>query len=202
MIKVYGDILSRAGIVMFTLELLGQPYEVIELAPGSEATQQPDYLALNPTAKVPTIQDKELTLWETQAILFYLAANYGDNLLWSDTPAKVADIQRWSLFISNQLEAAALDMLIHVEESDGQPDPAFLNKTGQVLQHFLSVLESHLQSREYLAEDKLTVADIHGASVLDWSRQAGFDMQPYPGVDRWISHILAHPAQQRLMHQA
>jgi len=199
MIKVYGGVFSRAGMVMFALEALGLEYDVVDMKPRAPDTRDPEYLALNPMGKLPTIQDGGLTLWESQAILFYLASSYGDHKLWADTPAKVAEIQRWSLFISNQLEAPALEMLIQVKYSEGGPDQAVLDKAGAEFDRFLPVLEAHLQGREYLAEDKLTVADIHGALVLAWGKLAGFDYSRYPQVNSWIKRMLNDPAQQRVM---
>ncbi|MCV6588603.1 MAG: glutathione S-transferase family protein [Marinobacterium sp.] len=199
MIRVYGGIFSRAGMVMCALEALGVEYENIDMAPRSAQTSSPEYRALNPMGKVPTLQDGDLTLWETQAILFYLAASYGDNLLWADTPAKVAEIQRWSLFIGNQLEAAALQMLIQVKYSDGNPDQAAIDQASQTLEAFLPVLEQHLTGKEWLAEDKMTVADIHGGLVLAWGKLAGFDYSRYPAVNNWIKRLLNCDAQQTLM---
>lgn len=199
MIKVYGGVFSRAGMVMCALEALGVPFENVSMAPGSPETRHPEYLALNPMGKVPTIQDGDLVLWETQAILFYLASRYGDNLLWADTPARVAEIQRWSLFVSNQLEAAALEMLIQAKYSDGSPDQAVIDKAGVTFDRFLPVLESHLADKPWLAEGKMTVADIHGALVLAWGKLAGFDYSRYPAVNSWIKRVLTSDPQQRVM---
>lgn len=202
MIKVYGGVFSRAGMVMCALEALGLPFENVAMAPRSPQTQSPEYLALNPMGKVPTLQDGDLVLWETQAILFYLASCYGDNLLWADTPAKVAEIQRWSLFISNQLEAPALEMLIQAKYSDGHPDQAVIDKAGLAFDQFLPVLEQHLTGKTWLAEGKMTVADIHGALVLAWGKLAGFDYSRYPAVNAWIKQVLTSEAQQRVMARA
>jgi len=199
MIKVYGGVFSRAGMVMCALEALGVPFENVSMAPRSPETRHPEYLALNPMGKVPTIQDGELVLWETQAILFYLASSYGDNLLWADTPARVAEIQRWSLFVSNQLEADALEMLIQVKYSDGNPDQAVIDKAAVTFDRFLPVLESHLADKQWVAEGKMTVADIHGALVLAWGKLAGFDYSRYPAVNSWIKRVLTSEPQQRVM---
>ncbi|MBY4678619.1 glutathione S-transferase family protein [Marinobacterium arenosum] len=202
MIKVHGGIFSRAGMVMFALEELGQPYEMVDMAPRSAPTRSEEYLALNPNGKLPTLQDGDLTLWETQAILFYLAQKYGDNKLWADSLEQVAEIYRWSLYVSNQLEVPALDMLIQAKYSDGKPDAAVLDKAGGEFRRFLPTLEARLEGRKYVACDHLTVADIHGALVLAWGKLAGFDFSDYPNVNSWIKRMLNHPAQQKLMARA
>lgn len=202
MIKVYGGLYSRASMVMCVLETLGLEYENIPMLPRSEATQSEEYRALNPTGKLPTLVDGDLVLWESQAILFYLARKYGDAELWVDTIEQEADLYRWSLFISNQLEVPALDMLLALKYAQGEPDQAFIDLQAQTLTRFLPVLENHLQGKDYLVSGKLTVADFHGASVMSWPKAAGFDYQPYPAIERWLNRITALPAQEKVRSQA
>ncbi|WP_417224660.1 glutathione S-transferase family protein [Amphritea sp.] len=202
MIKVYGGVYSRACMVMCTLETLGLEYEHIAMMPRSEPTQSADYLALNPTGKLPTLVDGDLVLWESQAILFYLARKYGAGLLWVDTLEQEADLYRWSLYISNQLEVPALALLLAVKYAQGEPDQQVIDAQALLLKRFLPTLESHLQGKDYLVGDKLTVADFHGAAVLAWPKMAGFDYSAYPAVVRWIEHIQGLPVQQKVMQRA
>lgn len=202
MIKVYGGVYSRASMVMCVLETLGLTYESIPMLPRSEATQSKEYRALNPTGKLPTLVDGDLVLWESQAILFYLARKYGDGALWVDTLEQEADLYRWSLFISNQIEVPALDMLLTVKYAQGEPDQSVIDTQAKMLARFLPVLEAHLQGQEYLVSGKLTVADFHGASVMAWPKVAGFDYTPYPAIDGWLRRILALPVQKKVRSQA
>lgn len=203
MIKVYGSVFSRASMVMCALEELGLEYENIEMLPRSEGTQSDEYRALNPTGKLPTLVDGELVLWESQAILFYLARKYGAQKLWVEGFALEAELYRWSLFISNQLEVAALDMLLSVKFArDGQVDEQKQAALAEILDRFLPVLEAHMIGREYLVSDHLTVADLHGAAVLAWPKLAGFDYSRYPAVGAWIREILALPSQKRVRERS
>ena len=204
MIKVYGSAFSRGSMVMCVLETLGVEYENFAFNPRSEGTQTDDYRQLNPTGKVPTLEDGDLVLWESQAILFYLARKYGDGLLWVDTLEQEADLYRWSLFISNQIEAPALDMLIAVKYApQGEaPDQDKIAGLSAILERFLPVLEEHLQGKEYLVSDKLTVADFHGAQVLSWPKLAGFDYSRYPAVEGWLRGILSLPVQKAVRQKA
>ncbi|MBV0933098.1 glutathione S-transferase family protein [Marinobacterium weihaiense] len=202
MIKVYGSVFSRAGMVMLALEELGLEYESVDMLPRSEQTQSEDYRALNPTGKIPTLVDGELVLFETQAILYYLARQYGNGCLWADTPAAEADILRWSLYISNQMEVPALDMLMQFKFNRGAPDAEVMARASAELERFLPLLEQQLHGRTWISGDHFTIADIHGGLVLSWPKLAGFDYSAYPEVHRWIKSVLSHPAQQRLMAQA
>lgn len=203
MMKLYGGVFSRGSMVMCALENLGLEYELAPMTARDSQTQSAEYRALNPTGKIPTLVDGDLVLFETQAILFYLAQKYGNNLLWAETPEQVAEIYRWSLYVSNQMEVPALNMLLEVKYStDGKGDPAKLAQAGAELERFLPVLEQHLEGREYVAGDKRTVADIHGASVLAWAKLAGFDYDRYPNVHSWIKRQLTSDAQKRVMARA
>lgn len=203
MIKVYGGVFSRASMVMCALEELGLAYECVDLLPRSAGTQTQAYRALNPTGKLPTLEDGDLVLWETQAILFYLARKYGANQLWVDSPEQEADLFRWSLYISNQIEAPALDLMLLTKfAKDGVTEGEKLAQLTAQLDRFIPVLEAHLGGREFLVGEHLTVADIHGAGVLAWPKLAGYDYSPYPHVAAWLRRILALPSQKRVRARA
>lgn len=203
MIKVYGGVFSRGSMVMCVLETLGVEYEMVSMTARDETTQTAEYRALNPTGKIPTIIDGDLVLFETQAILFYLAQKYGNNLLWAETPEEIAEIYRWSLYVSNQMEVPALDLLLQFKYSpDGKGDADKVAAASAELDRFLPVLEKHLEGRDFVACGKRTVADIHGASVLAWAKLSGFDYDRYPNVHAWIKRQLKSDAAQRVMAKA
>ncbi len=201
MLKVYGTVQSRAAMVLVALEMLGLPYEHIDIATRSEASQSDEYRQLNPTGKVPTLQDGEFVLFETQAILFYLARKYGKGTLWVTTPEEEADLWRWSLYISNQLEVPALDLLLQTKYAGGNPDLIVIEKAKQAMQRFLPLLEEQLKGKDYLT-DVLTVADIHGATVIGWAKVAGFDFTPYPNVHSWVHRIANTPESKKVSAMA
>ncbi|SIS79524.1 glutathione S-transferase family protein [Neptunomonas antarctica] len=201
MLKVYGSVLSRAAIVMVTLETLGLEYELVDMGTRSEASQSDSYRQMNPSGKVPTLQDGDFVLFETQAILYYLVRKYGKGHLWAETPEGEANILRWSLFVSNQLEVPALDLLLQYKYSGGKPDQRIQDKAAIELNRFLPALESELEGQEYLAGGK-TIADIHGAMILSWAKLGGFDYTRYPNIDAWIRRILTSPENKKIAAMA
>jgi len=76
MLKLYGSLFSRASIIKWYLEELNVPYEFVNLDMKAGEHLKPDFLAINPIGKVPAIVDGELKLWESGAILLYLAQKY------------------------------------------------------------------------------------------------------------------------------
>ncbi|PIE25091.1 MAG: glutathione S-transferase [Neptuniibacter caesariensis] len=203
MIKLYGSVYSRASMVMCVLEALELEYEYIPHLPKGDEIKQDDYLELNPNGKVPTLIDGDLVLWETQAILFYLVDKYGNGKLWSDSPEGRADICRWSLFVSNQLELFALDLFIQNKfiPEDLRDEAVTLRAKAELDKH-LPVLDSHLKGRNYVSGDSCTVADIHGATILSWAKLVGYDFKQFPNVDAWIKRQIKSEVQQKVNAKA
>lgn len=203
MIKVYGSVYSRASMVMCVLETLNLEYEYIDHLPKGKEIKQDAYLALNPNGKVPTIVDGDLVLWETQAILFYLVEKYGKGELWGNSPEEVADIYRWSLFISNQLEGFALDLFSQYKfVKEENRDAAIIARANSEMDRFMPILENHLEGKEYVSGNKRTVADIHGATILSWAKLVGYDFKRFPNVDAWIKRQIKSEAQQKVNAKA
>ncbi len=203
MIKVYGSVYSRASMVMCVLETLNLEYEYIDHLPKGKEIKQDAYLALNPNGKVPTLVDGDLVLWETQAILFYLVEKYGKGELWGNSPEEVADIYRWSLFISNQLEGFALDLFSQYKfVKEENRDAAIIARANSEMDRFMPILENHLEGKEYVSANKRTVADIHGATILSWAKLVGYDFKRFPNVDAWIKRQIKSEAQQKVNAKA
>ncbi len=203
MIKVYGSVYSRASMVMCVLETLNLEYEYIDHLPKGKEIKQDAYLALNPNGKVPTIVDGDLVLWETQAILFYLVEKYGKGELWGNSPEEIADIYRWSLFISNQLEGFALDLFSQYKfVKEENRDAAIIARANSEMDRFMPILENHLEGKEYVSGNKRTVADIHGATILSWAKLVGYDFKRFPNVDAWIKRQIKSEAQQKVNAKA
>ena len=203
MMKIYGNVYSRAGIVMCALETLGLEYEYIPYLPKGPEIKTAEYLALNPAGKVPTLVDGDLVLWETQAILFYIAEQYGQGQLWADTAKERADIYRWAFFISNHLEGFALDIFTqHRFVAEADRDAAVIARANRELDLYIPLLEKPLENHEYILGDKPTVVDIHGASILSWAKLVGYDTKRFPSVDAWIKKQIKSEAQQKVNAKA
>jgi glutathione S-transferase len=126
MLKLYGGARSRASIIQWYLEELGVPYEFILLDMQAGEHRQPEFLAINPMGKVPAIVDGEFKLWESGAILFYLAQKYGNMPSSLEEQAK---INQWILFGN-----ATLGPGIFVEASRERETPKLLTPLNQILE--------------------------------------------------------------------
>ncbi len=177
MIKLYGSGFSRASIVKWYLEELHLPYEfiLVEIRKGEQF--QPEYLALHPFAKVPTIDDNGFILWESGAILSYLASKY-DPII--DTPEKLAIVNQWVIFANSTL-------------SDGIFAPQFQAKETP---HLLGKLDEILRSQPYLIGETFSAADVAVGSLLGYVPMLlkEFDFAPYPNVMNYMQRLKERPA--------
>jgi glutathione S-transferase len=168
---------------------------LIDLSKGQQRT--PDYLALNPTGRTPTLVDGDLKLWESTAIMQYLASQR-PNSLWPDNPRKRADIMRWQSWQLQHwsTEACApliFQRLVKTLMSLGAPDPAIVEKATAALEREAAVLDAHLARQPYLVGGELTLADFSTVAPLAYSKEAQMPIEPYRHIREWSARILGMP---------
>ncbi len=160
----------------------------------------PEYLAMNPNALVPTLQDGDLVLWESNTIVRYLCAKYGatkdgSNTLYPQDLAHRFDAERWMDWQQttlNRAGGAAFVQLIRTPPQ--QRDAAAIAQSVAAMQPLLEQLDQHLSTRTHMAGDAFTMADIPVA--CDIHRWFGLprDRTPLPHLERWYASIQARPA--------
>jgi glutathione S-transferase len=176
MLKIYGGKLSRASIVQWYLEEIEVPYEFVLLDMQAGEHLQPDFLEINPIGKVPAIVEGDFKLWESGAILLYLAEKHGK------LPTSVEEkgqFYQW-VFFGNSTLATGL----FVEANREKEVPKLL-----------SALDKVLSNNEYLIDNQFTVADVAVASVLFFSTlMLKMDFNDYPSVAKYVERIAKRPA--------
>lgn len=156
--------------------------------------RRPEYLAINPWGKIPTLVDGELTLWESNAILQYLSEAYGDSKLWSREPKRRADISRWLFWESAHWQPAFVPVLsafvgpLLVSET-AVPAPGRVNWDHEGFQTVVKFLDAHLKGREFIAGDELSLADFSIAGMMMYVRPARFPFENFPYLDAWYDRI-------------
>ena len=179
MLKLYGGARSRASIVQWYLEELGVPYEFVMLDMQAGAHREPDYLAINPMGKVPAIEDGDLKLWESGAILLYLAQKYGNT---SQSLEDQAQITQWVIFAN-----ATLGPGIFVEASRERETPRLLMPLNQIF-----------EKQPFLLGQEFSVADVAVGSMLAYiPMMLKLDLSEYPAVVDYIKRISERSAFQK-----
>jgi glutathione S-transferase len=177
---------------------LGIPieFEFVDLAKGQQRT--PEYQAINPTGRTPTLVDGDFTLWESNAIMQYLASQT-KNTVWPDDARTRADIARW---LSWQLAhwgpescvPLIFQRLVKALLNLGPPDEAIVAKGTDAFHRDAKVLDAHLARQPYLVGDSVTLADFAVAAPLFHAAKAELPLAPYGHVRDWFARVSALPA--------
>ena len=155
---------------------------------------QPPFLAINPNGKVPVLRDGDFVLWESNAIMWYLAEGHGDTLLWPADRRKRAEIAKWQLWQAAHL-SAALDGLMYeslVRPMMKQPpDPDKLATLTASFHRWATVLDGALAKSDYLAAGHVTCADLSVASALMYARMSKVPLEEHPKLLGWFERMCA-----------
>lgn len=194
MLRLYDNKESRNGYkAVLLLNQLGTVYERIELDIFKGASRTPEFLAKNPAGKIPALELEDGTvLAESGAILCYLAE--GTPYL-PDDRVQRAEVLRWIFFEQNAHEtsiAEARFILGHPELSKGRSGDilAEKQKRGNAA---LALMEQHLQSHDFFAAGRYTIADIALYAYTHVAEGGGFDLSQYPAVSAWLARVAAQP---------
>lgn len=179
MLKLYGGPRSRASIIQWYLEEIAVPYEYILLDMQTGEHRNPDFLAINPMGKVPAIVDGDFKLWESGAILLYLAQKYGKM---PNSMEQQAEIIQWVLFAN-----ATLGPGIFVEASRERETPKLLTPLNQIF-----------EQQPFLLGNEFSVADIAVGSYLCYIPiMLKMDLSAYPAVNNYIQRLTERPGYQK-----
>lgn len=170
------------------LGALGLPYRFVEAGRDVRATEA--FRALNPLGQVPVLQDGEVTLADSNAILVYLASRYAPDAGWLPRePLAAAAVQRWLSIAAGEVMhgPATARMIVLFGLAD---DPA---RAARISARVLAFMDQHLAERTFLAADHVTLADIACYSYVAHAPDGGVDLSPYPAVRAWLARVEAQP---------
>ncbi|WP_300061011.1 glutathione S-transferase family protein [uncultured Roseobacter sp.] len=176
--------------VELMLSLLSLPYETVDLDMAGGAHKAPDFLRISPFGLVPAIDDDGHTLADSTAILVYLVQTYAPGSHWMPAaPKAAAEVQRWLTVAADNIYsgpcAARLVTLF------GAPlDHADAIARAHAL---FTVMEAHLDGRDWLATQSITIADVAGYSYIAHAPEGGVDLTRYPNLRAWLQRIEAQP---------
>jgi glutathione S-transferase len=196
LITLYGITGSRALRCIWALEEVGVGYELVRTHFIGDS-KKPEYLAINPNGRVPTMVDGELTLFESMAINLYLAKKYGGELWPASEDAQALAVQ-WSFWGMTELEPHLIAILLNrIMLPEAQRKPQAAEAGEAALDRPLQVLERSVGDRAFLLGDEFTIADLNVASVLSMSSIVGFALTGYPKVEAWLASCVARPSMER-----
>jgi len=197
MITLYGISTSRAGRCVWALEEIGLDYEQVPIHFNDGGARTPEYRAINPNERIPSLIDGDLVLYESMAINHYLADRY-DGGLKLHTIEGAAQALMWSFWANNEIENLLRPLLrnrLFLEEADRDSEQGDI--AAAQLEKPLRILDEAIGRQAYLLGDNLCVADLNVSHGLFWIPLAGVDLGRHPSLEDWLARLADRPALQK-----
>jgi glutathione S-transferase len=193
MLTIYGtELSSPSNKVRFVANELGLEYEYKSMNLISGENQSEEHLKLHPAGKVPVIDDDGFVLFESTAIIRYLAAKC-DSTLYPAAVKQRALVDQWADFASHHIGASVGRVLVNrvfAPFLKQEVDERSLAEGLSFLERFLPVVDSPLEERRYLAGGELTLADFGLLAALDPAEVAQVDLSGYLNITRWRQDLM------------
>jgi glutathione S-transferase len=189
-IRLHTTLLSGHGHrVKLFLTLLDLPFTTIELNMAAGDNRKPAHLVLNPFGEVPVIEDGDVVLSDSSAILVYLARKYGGPSWLPEDPLGAAAVQRWLSLAAGKIAygpcAARLVTLFGA--------PRHLETAQQIAVDLFKVLDAELSDKPFAIGNTPTIADIAAHSYIAHAPEGGISLEPYPHLRAWLKRVEALP---------
>jgi len=181
---------------------LGLPFEHAPVDLLAGAQRAPEYLAVNPNGRVPTLDDGGFVLWESTAIIRYLAQ--GTALIPTERRA-AADMDRWIAWqvahLGPAMSKVAFERIVKKLTRRGEPDAARIAEGTAEFDALTAILDGALAGREYVA-GPLTIADFALAAHYSLAAACGLDVARHRRVDSWLTRVTARDSMKRALADA
>ena len=197
MLTLWGRISSvNVQKAAWTIEELGLAYRRIDAGRPFGLNDTPDYLRMNPTGLVPTLQEEDgFVLWESNVIVRYLAAKHASGGLYPDDPRERALADQWMDWQATAFTPAMRDVFMQrVRTPPGGPDEGLAAASHASTERLVAILDRHLADRAFVAGDHFTMGDIAvGAAAHRWLNMP-IERQARPALERWYAGLMESPA--------
>jgi glutathione S-transferase len=194
--------MSTATITELVLEELGVPFERVTLDLKKGDTRKPDFIKLNPNAKVPVLVHDGTVMWESAALTLYLGEAFGvDRKLYPAAGPRRGEAMKWIVWTNVTLGDAVgrwarnTQKWVPVEQHNAKAGEAAKAETVECLK----TLDGALEGRAFLLGADYSLADTHVNSFVDWIRHMGVDFSTYDNLNAWSNRCAARPAYAKVM---
>ncbi|WP_173934420.1 glutathione S-transferase family protein [Chelativorans sp. Marseille-P2723] len=198
MITLWGRATSaNVQIAAWALAELGLDFERRDVGGKFGGTSTPEYGTLNPNRLVPTLQDGDLTMWESAAILRYLGARYGAESFWPADPAKRAALDKWAEWSKTSFQPTFLAgvFLPLFATPQAKRDMAAVANSVARLKSLTGIINSRLSDGPYLSGESICFADvIIGVPLYRYFTLAGFERAEAPNLEAYYQRLTERPA--------
>jgi len=175
--------------VRLMLSLLQLDYEKINIDVRNGESQTDEYKKINPRGLIPALIDGETIIWDSMAILYYLARRYGDDSWFPQDALNLAKVMQWLAVSENEL----LYGLARARAALVFKRPFNLAQCQDDANIGLMVMDKHLAGQQWLATQNTSIADIACYPYISLAHEGEVSLQPYPNVRRWMADLEALP---------
>jgi glutathione S-transferase len=206
MLTIYGVYRSRSARVYWMAEELGIEFESVPvlqakrlanpLSPDAPInTLSPKFLALNPMALIPAVKDGDLVLNESLAINLYLARKYGGEL-GGKTVEEDGLMTMWTVWAVSELDGNTGKIVSTYDDGreNTEAGRAVIDVACRTMKRPLSILEKHLDGKDWIVGGRFTVVDLNIAEVLRYAQSETALFEAHPNIDAWIKRCQSRPA--------
>ena len=177
---------------------------IVDLVKGDQ--KAPQYAALNPNMRMPTLKDGDYVLWESSAILQYLAGKKPESGLLPRDERGRLDVTRWQFWdVCHWDPGCAVFIFEHVVKpivlKSGEPDQAAIAKGAESFHRAAKVLDDQLRGRKFVTGETLTLADFSIGASMNLGDMAHYPIAQYAEIKRWYASLRALPAWQKTLGQ-
>lgn len=196
MLKIWGRISSiNVRKVVLAAQWLGIPFERTDAGHEFGVVGTPEYLAMNPNALVPTIEDGAFRLWESNVVVRYLCAKHSMGGLYPQQLERRFDAERWMDWQQTTLNPAGRNAFVQLMRTPAERrQPQLIEQSIAATEPLLRMLDAHLARQPFMAGDAFTMADIPIACEIHRWRGTPVPAIELPRVDRWYAGIRTHAA--------
>ncbi len=196
MLKIYGRVSSSNVMkVMWAVDELGLDHERVDAGLTFGVVDTPEYRAMNPNGRVPTIVDGDLTLWESNVIVRYLAAKHDAGGIWPEEPAVRADIERWMDWQQTTQNPAFTPVFWGlVRTPEAERDAAAIAAAVKLSIANMRILDARLEGRDWIGGDALSIGDFALGPNTHRFFNLPFERPDLPNARAWYDRMLTRPA--------
>ena len=196
MLKIWGRISSiNVRKVVLAAQWLEIPFQRIDAGHEFGIVKTPEYLAKNPNALIPLIEDGDFRLWESNVIVRYLCARHSPGKLYPQELAARFDAERWMDWQQTTLNPAGRNAFMQLIRTPADKrETQLVAQSAAATEPLMALLDAHLSRRAFMAGDAFTMADIPIACELHRWRGLPLERPARPHLERWYQGILSRPA--------
>jgi glutathione S-transferase len=189
-VKLYNvEVSGNCYKIRLFLSLLKLEYEIVSVDIANREQKSPAYLKKNPLGEFPVLEDDDLVLRDSQAILVYLARQYASDDWLPSAPSEMALVMQWLFTACNEIARGLMDSRFHKKFKMDLD----IQKAHEKSRLILTIIDQHLDGKDWLELNRATIADIACFPYIALAHEGDISLDPYPNIKKWIANIKTLP---------